>query len=231
MGSAPKARLLFGSDLLPALLQLLLSHPDRQYGWKEIQENLAGPNPDSLYRAMDRALALGVIKRYPKGGRYGTYAADTSSAIYRDLKRLLDKLNLRPAAGTYEPVDLPALARLFKEDKPPDGALGEQTLAWIHQFVDDFRASKRSVQRNLIKEEPAPTGSTVLDAYLAGLAEHLAAEARLPAPRWVNRPERFLGSWWIESDLPTSRPAALALSPAAFRRHGVFISDRALTRA
>jgi hypothetical protein len=104
-------------------------------------------------------------------------------------------------------------------------------MALIVQFVDDFRSRRRDKQRDLISGEPGRTGSTVLDAYLAALAEHLSNEAGLPAPAWVDDPTRFLRQWWIESDVPSAGPTAMAQSPAAFRRRGIFISERALERA
>lgn len=232
MAEAPSGRLLFGSEVLPAVLHLLLTHPRRQYGWTEIREALAGANPDSLRRALERGQALGVVRRYPKGGRYGTYSADISSPLYSDLRRLLLKVDLRPRPGVYQAMDICGLAGVLKEgEEAADGRLPEAALTWIHQFLDDFRSSSRESQRRLISAAPDHTGSPLWDSYLASLAEYLAAEASLPAPMWVNEPERFLRTWWIEADLPSSRPAALALSPAAFRRHGIFISDRALARA
>ena len=90
--------------------------------------------------------------------------------------------------------------------------------ALILQFVDDFRSRRRSVQRDLVSRRPPQTGSRLLDAYLAGLAEYLSNEVGVPVPAWVEDPDRFLREWWIESDVPSARPTAIAQSPAAFRR-------------
>jgi hypothetical protein len=226
------ARLLFGSEALPALLELLLENPRRRFGWKEIHHALAGTNPDSLYRALNRAIELGVVRREAKG-RYGIYAANTRSPIYRDLRGLLRKLEVRPSSHSdFRPESLAQVgARLANPDALTGDKLSSEAATWLFQFLDDFRASRRRQQSNLIKEEPPPTGNDRLDAYVAALAEYLAQEAGLRAPDWVDKPERFLKTWWIEADVPSERPAAVAQSPAQFRRRGVFIPERELARS
>jgi hypothetical protein len=109
--------------------------------------------------------------------------------------------------------------------------LPAEASARILQFVDDFRSRRRIIQRQLLTRKPARTGSALVDAYLAGVAEHLSNEVGLAAPEWVEDPDRFLRTWWIESDVPSARPTAFAQSPAAFRRRGIFVSERALARA
>jgi hypothetical protein len=192
---------------------------------------LAGANRDSLYRALGRAVELGVIKREPKG-RYGIYSANTDSTLYRDLRRLLTKLETRRHNGAYAPESLADLARDLRQLKITSQAqLPAEASARILQFVDDFRSRRRTIQRQLLTRKPARTGSALVDAYLAGVAEHLSNEVGLAAPEWVEDPDRFLRTWWIESDVPSARPTAFAQSPAAFRRRGIFISERALERA
>src|SRR5579859_6781480 len=227
----PPADLLFGSEVLPQLLQVVLTEPEKRFGWSDLNRALAGANRDSLYRALGRAVELGVIRREPKG-RYGIYSANTDSPLYRDLRRLLGKLDVRRHNSSYAAESLADLARDLRrlkatsQDQFPDDAN-----ALILQFVDDFRSRRRSVQRDLVSRKPPHTGSSLLDAYLAGLAEHLSNEVGVPVPPWVEEPDRFLRQWWIESDVPSARPTAIAQSPAAFRRRGIFISERALERA
>lgn len=230
MATAPRADLLFGSEGLPELLEVVLNAPTKRFGWSDLNRDLAGMNPESLYRALGRAVELGVVRREPKG-RYGVYSANTESPLYRDLRRLLSKVETRRRNRAYSPQSLGELARDLKSLKPGKAELPNQAMALIVQFVDDFRSRRRDKQRDLISKKPGPTGSAVVDAYLAALAEHLSNEAGLPAPAWVDDPARFLKQWWIESDVPSARPTAIAQSPAAFRRRGIFISERALERA
>jgi len=227
----PNAELLFGSELLPELLQVVLNAPDKRFGWTDLSRSLAGANRDSLYRALGRAVELGVIKREPKG-RYGIYSANTDSPLYRDLRRVLTKLETRRHNGTYAPESVGDLARDLRQLKIQSQTnLPPEATARILQFVDDFRSRRRSTQRQLLARTPGLTGSALIDAYLAGAAEYLSNEVGLPAPAWVEDPDRFLRTWWIESDVPSARPTAVAQSPAAFRRRGVFVSEKALERA
>jgi hypothetical protein len=231
MAPNPRADLLFGSELLPQLLEVVLKSPRRRFGWTDLNRALAGVNRDSLYRALGRAVELGVIKREPKG-RYGVYSANTGSPLYRDLRRLLSRLETRRHNGAYAPESLDELAAHLKRLKTKSQTdVPTEASALIFQFLDDFRSRRRNVQRQLMSEKPAATGKVVIDAYLAGVAEYLSNEAGLPAPPWVEDPDRFLTRWWIESDVPSARPTAMAQSPAAFRRRGIFVSERALERA
>jgi hypothetical protein len=181
----PSADLLFGSEVLPELLQVVLNAPATRFGWTDLNRSLAGANRDSLYRALGRAVELGVIKREPKG-RYGIYSANTDSPLYRDLRRVLTKLETRRRSDTYAPESIADLARDLRQLK-----VGRQTKlpaeasARILQFVDDFRSRRRSAQRQLLSRTPGLTGSQLIDAYLAGAAEYLSNEVGLAAPAWV----------------------------------------------
>jgi hypothetical protein len=231
MSKVPKAHLLFGSEVLPELLEVLFGAPKTRFGWSDLNRALAGVNPDSLYRALGRAVELGVVRREPKG-RYGVYSANTDSPLYADLRRTLSKVEVRRRGGTYVPETLVDLAKRLKRLRINDRtAMSGKTPALMLQFMDDFRSRRRNDQRELIRDSPDHTGSSLIDAYLAALAEHLANEVGLGAPAWVEDPDRFLTKWWVESDVPSAGPTAFAQSPAAFRRRGIFISERALERA
>ena len=101
----------------------------------------------------------------------------------------------------------------------------------VAAFLDGYERSEPVGRAVLIEDEPGPTGDPRWDAFLAGLAEHLAYHDRLPAPRWVNGPGRFLSQFFFPVDLPSVRRRALAESPPAFRRRGVYLAEGALRRA
>jgi len=231
MPRAPKAHLLFGSDVLPELLEIVLGDPKKKFGWSDLSRSLARVNPDSLYRALGRAVELGVVRRESKG-QYGVYSANLDSPLYRDLRRALSNLEIRRRDRKETPQALPDLAKHIKGLRITNGAtMDSMASALIYQFIDDFRSRRRNTQRALIRDRPDHTGSPLLDAYLAALAEYLANEVGLAVPAWVEDSDRFLAKWWIEGDVPSARPSAVAQSPAAFRRRGIFISERALERA
>lgn len=130
------------------------------------------------------------------------------------------------------------------EHPPPDDAFrqtlavvaervrgGEELRFAIREFLDEFGLLPRhELRARAIHEPPAPTGDRRADAYLAALAEHLAATWVLERPSWAVDPSRFLDGFWFPSDVPGFRAIAIAQSPAAFRRRGVFIASGALTR-
>src|SRR5258708_20416642 len=90
----PSAELLFGSEVLPELLQVVLNAPDKRFGWTDLNRSLAGANRDSLYRALGRAVELGVIKREPKG-RYGISPANTASPLHPTLTPVFTNMDPR----------------------------------------------------------------------------------------------------------------------------------------
>lgn len=98
------------------------------------------------------------------------------------------------------------------------------------EFLDEFHAEPPSVQPELLRQEPALTGSSRWDAFLGALAEHLAFHAGFPTPPWAQGADRFLGESWFLVNLPSVRPSALAESPAAFRRRAIWITAEALSR-
>jgi hypothetical protein len=108
---------------------------------------------------------------------------------------------------------------------------GEDFHHAAREFLDEFalRAGGRA-RAEAIEETPPPTGDSRYDAYLAALAEHIAAADRLSRPAWSVEPSRFLDRFWFVSDVPGFRAMAIAQSPAAFKRRGVFIPERSLHR-
>jgi hypothetical protein len=66
-------------------------------------------------------------------------------------------------------------------------------------------------------------------ALLAALAEHLRAQHDLAPPPWTD--SRVLHRAWFPAELAIQRADALVLAPAAFRKHGVFLSAHDLTAA
>jgi hypothetical protein len=127
---------------------------------------------------------------------------------------------------------------------PPDPAF-KQTLALgaervrggedlgfaVREFLDEFALLPRDdLRARAIAERPELTGDAHADAYLGALAEHLAATRGLERPDWATEHARFLDRFWFVSDVPGFRAIAIAQSPAAFRRRGIFITEGALTR-
>ena len=108
---------------------------------------------------------------------------------------------------------------------------GEDLRFAVREFLDEFNLLPRAdLRARALDERPALTGNARADAYIGALAEHLAATHGLERPRWSIEPQRFLDRFWFVSDVPGYRATAIAQSPAAFRRRGIFIAEGSLHR-
>src|SRR5260370_1411152 len=107
----------------------------------------------------------------------------------------------------------------------------DDKLRWklVWEFLEEYRWEPPSVQPSLLQEEPAATGDERWDALLAALAEHLAAQHDLAPPEWAEL--RVLLRPWFPAELKVQRAEALVWAPAAFRKHGVYLSAAALEAA
>lgn len=100
----------------------------------------------------------------------------------------------------------------------------------VADFLDDLRFARGDEDAAArIHDEPVPVDARV-DAYLAAVAEHVAAARGLPPPLWTRDPDRFLDRFWWPSTVPGLQARALVESPAAFRRRGIFIGRTTLQR-
>lgn len=102
-----------------------------------------------------------------------------------------------------------------------------QLLDW---YLSVLRREGVGAAAELFADEPALTGNDGVDAAFAALAEHLARRDGWTAPAWTADPSRETLHFWFIDDLPGLRAWALRESPAAFRRRGVFIGEKALER-
>jgi hypothetical protein len=100
-------------------------------------------------------------------------------------------------------------------------------LVW--EFLEEYRWEPDEIQPSLLRDEPAPVGDERWDTLLAALAEHLAAQHDLAPPEWSEF--RVLRRPWFPAELQIQRADALVWAPAAFRKHGVYLSARDLEAA
>jgi hypothetical protein len=100
-------------------------------------------------------------------------------------------------------------------------------LVW--EFLEEYRWETGDAQLSLLMDEPPSTGDERWDALLAALAEHLAAKHDLAPPDWAEL--RVLSRPWFPAQLRVQRADALVHAPAAFRKHGVYLSAADLEAA
>jgi hypothetical protein len=98
----------------------------------------------------------------------------------------------------------------------------------VREFLDEFygnpthRAASIQEQPDLIDD--------VKDAYLAAVAEHLAANYGVDTPAWVEGHGRPLKRAFFAGGLESLKAILTVESPAAFRRRLLFVGKDALDR-
>lgn len=124
----------------------------------------------------------------------------------------------------YEPMTMVQLAGHLSRQ-------ADEKIKWKHlwEFLEEYRWEPVEQRAQLLLMEPAPTGDPQWDALLGALAEHLAAQLDLAPPEWSR--SRVLATPWFPSSLPSKRMEAFVWAPAAFRKHGVYLSSRDLDAA
>ncbi len=127
-------------------------------------------------------------------------------------------------ASGYAPMTLADLAEHLTHT-------GDEKRRWklVWEFMEEYRWEFAEVQVSLVRDEPRPIGDERWDVLLAALAEHLAAQHDLAPPEWVE--SRVLSRPWFPIELKVHHTDALVRAPAAFRKHGVYLSSRDLEAA
>jgi hypothetical protein len=126
--------------------------------------------------------------------------------------------------ASYRPMtiaDLGAHLRRAADDRT------RWKLVW--EFLEEYRWEPSEAQPTLLLDEPSPVGDERWDALMAALAEHLAAQHDLAPPGWAE--PRVLSRPWFPAELRVLRADALVRAPAAFRKHGVYLSAADLEAA
>jgi hypothetical protein len=124
----------------------------------------------------------------------------------------------------YRPMTLVDLARYLMREP-------EDEVRWklVWEFLEEHRWEAQERQPALVAEEPPATGDERWDVLLAALAEHLNAKLDLAPPAWAE--PRVLERPWFPSSLRILRAQALVWAPAAFRKHGVYLTAHDLEAA
>jgi len=130
----------------------------------------------------------------------------------------------RRVTMSYQPMTLADLAGHLSRQ-------GDERIRWKHvwEFFEEYRWASAERQPQLFRDEPPRIGDEQWDVLLAAMAEHLAAKLDFAPPEWSRA--RVLATPWFPSSLPSKRMEALVSAPAAFRKHGVYLSARDLDAA
>ncbi len=116
--------------------------------------------------------------------------------------------------------------------------LAEQTrggldFGYLRHFLDAFY---RRPDPGALRDEPASLANFSLegnlqDAYLASVAESLAARQGWPAPFWVFGAGRYLRRPYFSTQAASFRATLLLESPPEFRTRNIFVTANTLSRA
>jgi hypothetical protein len=82
----------------------------------------------------------------------------------------------------------------------------------------------------MIDDEPPLTDDEYFNAFVGGMAEHLAAGYGLAMPEWSWSKARFLRRPVFPCKLEKMKAYLLSSTPSAFRRRLIFIGDNPLYR-
>jgi len=156
---------------------------------------------------------------------------DGLRAVYALRMGLLDLIRRGDYVAASTPTPGPLRGRsLSLVEVATAVASGLEPLTAIRDFLDQVQRRGDDELAALIRERPELTGDRKADALLAGVAEHLAAVRGLSCPGWVLGQERFLDRFWFVSSVVGFRAVALAQTPIALKRRGVFWPARSLER-
>lgn len=117
----------------------------------------------------------------------------------------------------YRPMTLADLA-----DRLAWTTDGKTRWKLVWEFLEEYRWEPAGAQLDLLHDEPQPTGDERWDTLLAALAEHLAAGHDAAPPFWAEF--RVLRQPRFPAEPKVQRADALVWAPAAFRKHGVYVS-------
>jgi hypothetical protein len=125
---------------------------------------------------------------------------------------------------SYQPMTLADLGGRLAD-------VGDVRTRWklVWEFLEEYRWEPEDVRPSLLHDEPPATGDERWDVLLAALAEHLSAQSDKAAPEWTEI--RVLQRPWFPAELEIQRADALIWAPAAFRKHGVYLSAKDLEAA
>ena len=126
--------------------------------------------------------------------------------------------------SAQRPNTLAAVAQLARSHGNSCAAPAGDFYAWIREFLDSFYSEQDKHQRAaMLAHEPLELAEARENAYIAGVAEHLALRYELPVPAWVHAPSRFLKRAFFPCGLESLKAMLIAQSPAAFRRRMIFV--------
>jgi len=143
------------------------------------------------------------------------------------LSKLLEAADARLCVGLEFDDARPELARLTRAwARGPAGDEPDWTA--VRALLDHLRHHPELVPAAL-ERRPLPSGSRIVDALLAGLADKLADDAGLPRPSWTRRGRR-LPQPWAPPGTPRQTAHRRAHTPEQLAQRNLVIDAKSLWR-
>lgn len=120
-------------------------------------------------------------------------------------------------------MDVQRLVAIIRSDLA-NGVSKGSSLRAVRQFIMDVERS--ADPSKLVEPDPGSTGDERWDAFVAGVGEDLAERFGFDVPAWTDTEP--LDTPWYFSDYPKTHDIAVAETPAALKRRGVFIRRASL---
>lgn len=130
----------------------------------------------------------------------------------------------------YRPMTLVDLAGHLTRAEPQSDQF-QRDPKWVlfFEFVEEYSWEPVETRGDLLADEPPTIGDEHWDVLLAALAEHLSLRDDRVPPGWAEG--RSLRRFWFPFNTPARRAEGIAHAPVAFRRRGVLMAERELSRA
>jgi transcriptional regulator with XRE-family HTH domain len=183
---------------------------------------------------LDAGLSLRALgdRASTSAATLATYEAGRKEPRISTLQRLVD------ATGGALVLEVQGLHRRWPSAQATAGAITaalrdsdeRQALRTALDFLDRIRGADPREHVDLVTA-PAPLcGDTRFDALIAAIVEDECATAGVLIPAWTSEAERFVRPFWFVSGIPDLHASALAHTPIAYARHGVFTAEDELSR-
>jgi transcriptional regulator with XRE-family HTH domain len=137
------------------------------------------------------------------------------------------QIDLRPLARFGVLSTSRQIEKTLREVQDTD-RIEDSALRLVLSFRDALRRANELELHDLIYEPPSHSGSARWDAFLAAVVDEECARRDIPAPRWVNDPDRFLKPFWYLSQNPSLHDWEFETAPAPYVRHGVLVAAEEL---
>ena len=105
----------------------------------------------------------------------------------------------------------------------------DEVLRILLSFRDAIAKAELPEFQAYVSDPPNLVGVPHWDAFLAAAVEDQCASRRLPPPKWVASPQRFVKPFWYLSANSLLHDWEFETAPAAFIRHGVLAAKDELT--